>query len=62
MAPEPALLWRRPVAMAPIRPLAWELPYAVGMALKKNKQKNPQKTSPTMLLLDIQQMQTLDII
>ena len=30
-----ALLW------APIRPLAWELPYAVGAALKRqNKNKN----------------------
>ena len=29
----------RPAAVAPIRPLAWELPYAVGVALKKqNKQ------------------------
>ena len=24
-------------ATAPIQPLAWELPYAVGTALKKNK-------------------------
>ena len=23
-------LWRRPAAAAPIRPLAWELPYAAG--------------------------------
>ena len=33
-------LWRRPVATAPIRPLAWEPPYAAGAALeiaKKNK-------------------------
>ena len=27
-------LWHRLAAAAPIRPLAWELPYAVGMALK----------------------------
>ena len=27
-------LWHRPAAVAPIRPLAWELPYAVGLALK----------------------------
>ena len=25
-------LWRRPVAMAPIRPLAWESPYAMEAA------------------------------
>ena len=28
-------LWRRSAATAPIRPLAWEPPYAVGGALKK---------------------------
>ena len=28
-------LWCRPVAIAPIRPLAWEPPYAVDVALKK---------------------------
>ena len=27
-------LWRRPAAVAPIQPLAWERPYAVGVALK----------------------------
>ena len=30
--PELLWLWRRPVATAPIRPLAWELPYAMGAA------------------------------
>ena len=30
-------LWRRPAAAAPIGPLAWEPPYAVGVALKKVK-------------------------
>ena len=32
-------LWRRPVATALIQPLAWELPYIVGVALKRKKQK-----------------------
>ena len=32
-------LWYRLVATALIRPLAWELPYAVGTALKKKKAK-----------------------
>ena len=27
-------LWCRPAAVALIRPLAWELPYATGVALK----------------------------
>ena len=30
-------LWRRPAATAPIRPLAWEPPYASGAALEKTK-------------------------
>ena len=30
-------LWRRPVATAPIRPLAWEPPYAEGATLEKAK-------------------------
>ena len=34
-------LWRRLVATAPIRPLAWDPPYTTGVALKRqNKNKN----------------------
>ena len=40
-------LWRRPVATAPIRPLAWEPPYAVGEALEKTKREKQNKTKPT---------------
>ena len=38
---DPALLWlwRRPVATALIRPLAWEPPHATGVALKRQKRK-----------------------
>ena len=32
-------LWRRLAAMASIGPLAWEPPYAVGAALKRQKTK-----------------------
>ena len=32
-------LWYKPVAAALIRPLAQELPYAAGMALKRQKKK-----------------------
>ena len=32
-------LWQRPAAVAPIRPLAWEPPHAVGEALKRQKTK-----------------------
>ena len=42
---DPALLWlwHRPAAAAPIGPLAWESPYAVGVALKSKKKKKKQK-------------------
>ena len=36
-------LWHRPVAVALIRPLAWESPYAVGTALKRQKKKKKKK-------------------
>ena len=36
-------LWCRPAATAPIRPLAWEPPYAVGAALEKAKRTPPKK-------------------
>ena len=36
-------LWHRPAATAPIQPLAWEHPDAVGAALKKTKNKTKQK-------------------
>ena len=36
---ELTLLWHRPAAAAPIRPLAWELPYASGAALKKSNKR-----------------------
>ena len=42
---DPALLWlwRRPVATAPIQPLAWELPYAAGAAQEKAKRQKKKK-------------------
>ena len=37
-------LWCRPAATAPIRPRAWEPPYAMGEALEKTKrQKHTHK-------------------
>ena len=38
---DPALLqlWHKQVATTPIRPLAWEPPYAEGAALEKVKKK-----------------------
>ena len=39
---DPALLWlwHRPAAVALIQPLAWELPYATGAAIKSNNNNN----------------------
>ena len=36
-------LWCRLVATAPIGPLAWETPYAVGVALEKTKRQQQQQ-------------------
>ena len=36
-------LWCRPAATAPIRPLAWGPPYAVGAALKRQNKKPPTR-------------------
>ena len=42
---DPALLWlwHRHAATAPIRPLAWEPPYATGAALKSQKKKKEEE-------------------
>ena len=53
-------LWPRPVAAAPTQPLAWELPYAPGVAKNKRnkeinkilKNKNKFKKCTTTLLED----------
>ena len=37
-------LWHGPTATALIRPLAWELPYAAGVALKRQKKKKKEKS------------------
>ena len=38
-----ALQWRRQAAVAPIRSLAWEPPYAIGAALEKAKRQKKKK-------------------
>ena len=42
---DPVLLWLwcRPTAVALIRPLAWEPPYAVGTTLKSKKNRTNQE-------------------
>ena len=44
---DPKLLWLlgRPAAAAPIQPPAWELPCAVGVALKRDQKKKKVHTS-----------------
>ena len=36
-------LWCRLAAVAPVKPLAWEPTYAMGVALKRQKTKNKNK-------------------
>ena len=36
-------LWRRLAAVAPIHPLAWEPPYALGATLKKKERKGKKR-------------------
>ena len=44
-------LWCRPAASAPVQPLAWELPYAAGAALKRKKKNNPKPHRSFVLAL-----------
>ena len=48
---DPALLrlWCRPGATTPIRPLAWEPPYAVGEALEKGKRQKKKISTKNVL-------------
>ena len=45
LSSDPALLWlwHRPAATAPIKPLAWEPPYAPGAALEKTKRQKKER-------------------
>ena len=47
--PQLLWLWHRPAATAPIGPLAWEPPYAVGVALKDQKNKKQNLTQIRLL-------------
>ena len=42
--PELLWLWQRLAGTAPIQPLAWEASYAMGAALKRQKNKNTHTT------------------
>ena len=57
-------LWRRPVAMAPIRPLAWEPPYAKRVAqemAKRPKKKKKKKKFFLMVLLCLERGSLLGV-
>ena len=51
-------LWRRPAAIAPVRPLAWEPPQAAGaaqeMAKRQKKKKKEEEAAGVKLGLDVQ--------
>ena len=44
-------LWCGPAAVAPIQPLAWEPPYAMGVALKRQKKKKKKIISEKTIQL-----------
>ena len=45
-------LWCRLVAVALIRPLAWEPPYAAGAAIKSQKEKKEKKEKASLTFLN----------
>ena len=49
-----ALLWPwcRLAAMAPIRPLAWEPPYTMGVASEKRQKKKKKKKESKLTVLE----------
>ena len=60
---DPSLLWLwyRPVAMAPIRPLAWEPPYTVGVALENKKRQTKENKTKKPPVLYMSLLQTLNL-
>ena len=46
-------LWQRLAATALIGPLAWELPYAIGTALKRPKEKNGKNNDNDEVVFNI---------
>ena len=52
---DPVLLWLwcRLAVVVLIRPLAWELPYVVGVALKSKKKKKKKRYKPNWTMVSI---------
>jgi len=65
---DPTLLWLwcRPAAEAPMQPLAWELPYAMGVALKKKKKKKAKKKreekNPSIFFSEGRSVKFMDLV
>ena len=57
--PELLCLWCRPVAIALIRPLAWEPSYAVGAALEKAKRHTKNRNEKGEVTTDITEIQRI---
>ena len=55
--PELLWLWRRPVPIAPIRPLAWEPPCAMGAGLEKDKKKKKRVMLKEMVVKNLELFQ-----
>ena len=47
-------LWCRLVATAPVGPLAWEPPYAVGTTLERQKQTNKKNLNDKTLIFIVE--------
>ena len=57
-------LWCRPAAVAPIRSLAWELPYAAGAALKRQTKTNThtKKQKKKKRILSLESDQEINVL
>ena len=48
-------LWRRLAAAAPIQPLVWKLPDAMGVALKDKRKKKKEKKKKKKSVINIEE-------
>ena len=59
--PELLWLWHKPEAAAPIQPLAWELSYATGVAIKRKRKKERNQRSEEVVHIQKQMLGILGI-
>ena len=55
-------LWCRPVATAPLGPLAWDPPYAAGVALEKAKGPKNKQTKIIVFVLTFRTLVHFELI